>query len=159
MEIVRTTYSCATAGGSNEARETSWLGGTQAKGRAKPLTTKARALIPQGVNSNRLRYAKTSVANLPKRVKPATCQGRNGKQALGGADRSGRRGRVLKETSETWETRSGGRTRGSPSRECIIWTGARTGVGGVHSSLKRGNARGAKEPCCMHAFINEERAA
>ena len=26
-------------------------------------------------------------------------------------------------------------------------------------AMKRGNARGAKEPCCMHAFINEERAA
>ena len=30
---------------------------------------------------------------------------------------------------------------------------------GLIVAMKRGNARGAKEPCCKHASIDEERAA
>ncbi len=60
----------------------------------------------------------------------------------------------------TWETRSSRRlVRQLPMgmhnyRRCL---GRESD--GLVVARKRGNARGAKEPCCMHAFINEERAA
>ena len=160
MRIVRTTYGFAAAGGSNETRETLRFGEDQAKGKGKPRRSNARALIPQGVNSNRLRYAKTPAANLPKMGKPATCQASNGTYALGGAGRSGRRERAQKDKPETWETRRSRCPEGTNSaRECIIWRGARRESDGLVVAVKRGNARGAKEPCCTHAFINEARAA
>ena len=60
----------------------------------------------------------------------------------------------------TWETRSSRRLMRQLAmgmhnhRRCL---GRESD--GLVGARKRGNARGAKEPCCMHAFINEERAA
>ena len=67
---------------------------------------------------------------------------------------------MLKELSQNWETRSGRRCkRPLPMgmhnhRQRLGWESD-----GLVVAMKRGNARGAKEPCCMHANINEERAA
>jgi hypothetical protein len=160
MRIIRTTYRCAAAGGRDETRETQRSGPSQTRGAGNLPTSNARALIPQGVNSNRLRYTKIPAANPPKRVKPATCQGRNGIKALGGVGRSERRERVQKDMPETWETRAYGRQeRASQYRECITWRGVRRESDGFIVATKRGNARGAKEPCCTQAYINEARAA
>ena len=160
MGIDRTPYRCAAAGGRDEARETPRSGQAQASRNGKPATSNARALIPQGVNSNRLRYTKTPAANLPKRVKPATGRGRNGTRAPGRAGRSGRRERVQKDMSETWETRAHRHREGaSRGRECITCGGVRRESDGLVVAVKRGNARGAKEPCCTQASNNEARAA
>lgn len=160
MKIVRTTYRFAAAGGRDETRETQRFGAIQAKGNGKPLKSNARALIPQGVNSVELRYTKTSAANLSDTVKPATCQRRNGTKASGGADRSHRRERVQKDLSETWDTRAYGRQESvSPSQRMNNLEGIRRESEGLIVAVKRGNARGAKEPCYTHAFIYEARAA
>ncbi len=57
----------------------------------------------------------------------------------------------------TWETRPSRRLKRQPplgmhnQRGCL----ERESEGFVVAS-KRGNARGAKEPCCKHAFLNED---
>lgn len=159
MKIVRSTYSCAAAGGSDEAREALRFGVIRARRNKPPPTANGRALIPQGVNSVKLRYANISAASLSKMMKPATGQGSNGTQAPGWADRSSTRERAQKDTSETWETRPDRRSRASRPEECITWGGVRRESDGLIVAGKRGNARGAKEPCCTHANIYERRAA
>jgi len=76
------------------------------------------------------------------------------------ASRSERGEHVQKDMSETWETRWSRRQEGvNPSRECIIWKGARRESDGLIVAMKQGNACEAKEPCCMHANIDKARAA
>lgn len=160
MKIVRTTYRFAAAGGRDETRETLRFGIAQAKGKRKPLRSNARALIPQGVNSNRLRYTKTTGGQPPEDGEACHLSGKKRNASTWRTGRSAWRERAQKDMSETWETRASRRDeRASQFRECITWSGPRRESDGLIVALKRGNARGAKEPCCTHAFIHEARAA
>ena len=155
MKIVRSTYRCAAASRRDEARETLRSGETQARGKRKPPTTNARALIPQGVNSVQLRYAKkTPVVNLSEMVKPATCQGRNGTKALDGAGRSDRRERVQKDMSETWETRWSGRQKRQPIQAMHNLERCSSGVGWVHSSREAGQ-RPWSQGTLLHTSLHQ----
>ena len=158
MKIVRSTSSHASAGGSNETRETMWSGAIQAKGEALP--------DDNGVSPNPERGELVS-ASLNHYRRPTSQKGRSlpptGKQrTLAPAGPIGVRGVSARQKNHhvTWETRSGcRRKRRLPMgmhnhRQCL---GRESD--GLVVAKKRGNARGAKEPCCMHAFINEERAA
>lgn len=158
MRIVRSTSSHAPAGGSNETRETRRSGAIQAKGESLP--------DDEGVSLNPARGELVS-ASLNLHRRPTSQKGRSltlaGKQRTGAPVRPvGVRGvsAFQKNHHVTWETRSGRRlkrqwTRGIHNpRACR----GRESEGLVVAG-KRGNARGAKEPCCKHANINEERAA
>ena len=74
-----------------------------------------------------------------------------------GVEGGGARG---KNRRNNWEILQGSRlvwqpVSGMHNREgCFGWKSD-----GLIVALKGGNAPGAKEPCCKHAFINEERAA
>ena len=158
MRIVRSTSSHASAGESNEARGTMRSGAIQAKG----------VVLPEddGVSPNPERGELVS-ASLNHNRRPTSQKGRSlpptGKQRIfAPAGPIGVRGvgACQKNHHVTWETR--------PSRRLM-----RLLAMGMHNhrrclgreseglvvARKRGNARGAKEPCCMHAFVNEERAA
>jgi hypothetical protein len=152
MEIVRTTYRYAAAGGRDETRETQRSGETQAKGKEEFPDIESASPNPARGELESASLHKSSVANLPEMGKPATCRARNGKEVPGGTGRSERRERVLKDMSETWETRSCGRAgSASQNRECITCGGARRESDGLIVARKRCNARGAKEPYCMQA--------
>ena len=158
MKIVRSTSSHASAGGSNETRGTMRFGKIQAKGETLP--------DDDGVSPNPERGELVS-ASLNHYRRPTSQKGRSlpptGKQrtfALVGP--VGVRGVSARQKNHqvTWETRSGGRLKRQLSmgmhnhQQCL---GRESD--GLVVATKRGNARGAKEPCCMHANINEERAA
>jgi len=158
MKIVRSTSSHASAGGSNETRETMRSGAIQAKGEALP--------DDDGVSPNPERGELVS-ASLNHYRRPTSQKGRSlpptGKQrTLAPAGPVGVRGvgAHQKNRHVTWETPSSRRLMRPLAmgmhnhRRCL-----RGESEGLVVARKRGNARGAKEPCCMHAFINEERAA
>ena len=88
---------------------------TQAREVESFLTMKVRALIPQGVNSNQLRETKHRVANPSEGAKPVIDRGETNLRTCR-TGRSERRGRVLKELPQNWETRPDNRRvrQGSP---------------------------------------------
>ena len=158
MRIVRSTSSCASAGGSNEAREAMRSGAIQAKGVVLPdddgvSPNPARGeLVSASLNHYR-RPSPQKEPSLPPTGKQRTsapvgpvgvrgvsaCQ-KNRQVTLGDPLRSPReRQPVLGIHNREW-------CLGGESDGLVV-------------AKKRGNARGAKEPCCKHAFINEERAA
>lgn len=158
MRIVRSTSSHASAGESNGTRETLRFGAIQAKGVVLP--------DDDGVSPNPARGELVS-ASLNHNRRPTSQKGRSlpptGKQrTVAPVGPVGVRGvgAYQKNHHATWETRSSRRllrqlARGMHNyRQCL---GRESD--GLVVARKRGNARRAKEPCCMHAFINEERAA
>ena len=158
MKIVRSTSSHASAGERNEARETLRSGAIQAKGVVLP--------DDDGVSPNPARGELVS-ASLNHYRRPTSQKGRSlpltGKQRTSApVGPVGVRGVGAHQKNHhvTWETRSSRRARRQRTmgmhnhRPCLGWESD-----GLVVARKRGNARGAKEPCCMHAFINEERAA
>jgi hypothetical protein len=155
MRIVRSTSSHAPAGGSNETRETMRSGAIQAKGEILP--------DDDGVSPNPERGELVS-ASLNHCRRPTSQKGRSlpptGKQRTNApVGPIGVRGvgACQKNYHAIWETRSGRRRKRQlplgmhNHRQCL-----RRESDGLVVARKRGNARGAKEPCCMHAFINEE---
>ncbi len=158
MKIVRSTSSCASAGGSNEAREAMRSGEIQAKGVVLPdddgvSPNPARGeLVSASLNHYR-RPSPQKEPSLPPTEKQRTwapagpvgvrgvsaCQ-KNRHVTLGDPLRSPRRRQPVPGIHNQE------RCLGGESDGLVV-------------ARKRGNARGAKEPCCMHAFINEERAA
>lgn len=158
MRIVRSTSSHASAGESNETRGTMRSGEIQAKGETLP--------DDDGVSPNPARGELVS-ASLNRYRRPSSQETRSlpptGKQrTLAPVGPIGVRGVSARQKNRhvTWETRSGRRLkRPLPMgmhnhRQCLGWESD-----GLVVARKRGNSRGAKEPCCMHAIINEERAA
>jgi len=158
MKIVRSTSSHASAGGSNETRETLRSGTIQAKGVVLP--------DDDGVSPNPARGELVS-ASLNYYRRPTSQERRSllpaGKQRTQAPVRPvGVRGVSTHQKNRhvTWETRPSCRHKRPLAmgmhnhRQCL---------GGESEGLvvagKRGNARGAKEPCCKHEFIYEERAA
>ena len=159
MKIVRSTSSHASAGGSNETRETMRSGAIQAKGEALP--------DDDGVSPNPARGELVS-ASLNHYRRPTSQKGRS--LPLPGKQRTqapvgpvGVRGVSAHQKNQhvTWETRASRRLgRRQPMMGMHNHRGCwRRESDGLVVARKRGNARGAKKPCCMHAFINEERAA
>jgi hypothetical protein len=59
---------------------------------------------------------------------------------------------------DTWETRSGRLAQAGQLAMGMHNHRQRSGreSDGLIVAMKRGNTRRAKEPCCMHAYINEE---
>ena len=158
MKIVRSTSSHAPAGGSNEPRETMRSGAVQAK----------RVVLSDddGVSPNPARGELVS-ASLHHYRRPSSRKMQSlpptGKQrTTAPVGPIGVRGVSARPKNHhvTWETRSSGRLMRHPAMGIH---NHRRGLGresdGLVVARKRGNARGAKEPCCKHAFINEERAA
>ena len=158
MRIVRSTSSHASAGESNGTRETLRSGEIQAKGVVLP--------DDDGVSPNPARGELVSASlnqiggQPPRRGEACHQQGSNGRLAPVGPVGVRAVGAHQKNYHVIWETRSSGRLlRQLPMgmhnrRRCLSRESE-----GLVVARKRGNARGAKEPCCMHAFINEERAA
>jgi hypothetical protein len=147
MEIVYSPFSCALARGGNEACETLRCCPLRAmRGRVAPPDGEDAS--PNKVNSFRPRYTKSSTANLPEMVKPAT-----GVQAMNACvrqvDRGEWRERVSKEQS---------RYPGDPSRSDVVKLGVTQRTRGTHNSdnlrgrksewpvlaLMRSNVRGAE---------------
>jgi hypothetical protein len=158
MKIVRSTSSHASAGESNGTRETLRSGAIQAKGVVLP--------DDDGVSPNPARGELVS-ASLSYYRRPTFQKGRSlpptGKQrTVAPVGPVGVRGVSAHQKNHhvTWETRPSRRLKRQLAmgmhnhRGCLGWESE-----GLVVARKRGNARGAKEPCCMHAFINEERAA
>ncbi len=158
MRIVRSTSSHASAGESNGTRETLRSGAIQARGVVLP--------DDDGVSPNPARGELVS-ASLNHYRRPTSQKRRSlppaGKQrTLAPAGPFGVRGVSAhqKNYHVTWETRPSGRLKWQLAmgmhnhRRSLGWESD-----GLVVARKRGNARGAKEPCCMHASINEERAA
>ena len=158
MRIVRSTSSHAPAGGSNETRGTMRSGAIQAKGETLPdddglsLNPERGELVSASLNHYR-RPSSQETRSLPPTGKQRTSAPVGPIGVRGVSARQ-------KNHHVTWETRSGGRRkRHLPMgmhnhRQCLGWESD-----GLVVARKRGNTRGAKEPCCMHAIINEERAA
>jgi hypothetical protein len=158
MKIVRSTSSHAPAGGSNETRGTMRSGAIQAKGETLP--------DDDGLSLNPERGELVS-ASLNHYRRPTSQRGRSlspteKQRTLASVGPVGVRGVGAHQKNHhvTWETRSGRREQ-RPLAVGIHNHRQRLGreSDGLVVARKRGNARGAKEPCCMHAFINEERAA
>ena len=158
MKVVRSTSSHASAGESNGTRETLRSGVIQARGVVLP--------DDDGVSPNPARGELVS-ASLNLHRRPTSQKGRSlpptGKQRTSApVGPVGVRavGAHQKNDHVTWETRSSRRLMRQLAmgmhnrRRCLSWESD-----GLVGARKRGNARGAKEPFCMHAFINEERAA
>jgi len=158
MKMVRSTSSHASAGESNGTRETVRFGEIQAKG--------VVLLDDDGVSPNPARGELVS-ASLSNDRRPSSQETRSlpstGKQRTAApAGPVGVRGVSAHQKNHhaIWETRPGGRGKRQPplgmhnQRGCL----ERESEGFVRAR-KRGNARRAKEPCCKHAFIDEERAA
>jgi hypothetical protein len=158
MKIVRSTSSHASAGESNETRETLRSGVIQARGVVLPdddgvsPNPERGELVSASLNQYR-RPSSQETRSLPLTGKQRTSApvGPVGVRGVGAHQ---------KNHHAIWETRSSRRLTRQPAmgmhnhRRCL----GRESEGLV-VARKRGNARGAKEPCCMHAFINEERAA
>jgi hypothetical protein len=146
MRIVRSTSSHASAGGSYETRETLRSGAIQAKEAIPPdddgpsLNPARGELVSASLNKYRRstfqRRRSLISAGKQRTFAPVEPVGVKGV----GADQKNRQ--------VTWETRLGSRAvrQLCPGRESE----------GLVVAGKRGNARGAKEPCCKHADINEE---
>ena len=158
MKIVRSTSSHASAGESNETRETLRSGVIQAKGVVLPdddgvSPNPARGKLVSASLNHYRRPTSQKRRSLPLTGKQRT-QAPVGPVGVRGV------GAHQKNRHVTWETPSSRRRkRRLPMgmhnhRQCL---GRESD--GLVVAKKRGNARGAKEPCCMHAFINEERAA
>ena len=159
MKIVRSTSSHASAGESNETRGTMRFGAIQAKGVVLP--------DDDGVSPNPERGKLVSASLNPHR-RPSSQEMRSlpltGKQRMMAPARPvGVRGVSARQKNHhaIWETRPSRRLgRRQPPlemhnhRRCL---GRESD--GLVVARKRGNARGAKEPCCKHAFIYEERTA
>jgi len=155
MRIVRSTSSHAPAGGSNETRETMRSGAIPAKGEFLP--------DDEGVSLNPARGELVSASlNLYRR--PTSQKGRS--LRLTGKQRTFAPVRPVgvigvgahqKNHHVTWDTRSGSRHQWQRAmgthnhRPCL-----ERESDGLVVAWKRGNARGAKEPCCKHANINED---
>lgn len=150
MKIVRSTSSHESAWGSNEPRETTRSEEFQAKGEFLP--------DGDGVSPN-LERGELVSASLNQYRRPTLQEGRSllptGKQrncALVGPVGVRGVGAYQKNHHDNWETRLDSR------RERQLTMGMhnhRQRLGresdGLVVARKRGNARGAKEPCCMHA--------
>lgn len=158
MKIVRSTSSHASAGGSDETRETMRFGDIQARGVSLPdddglsLNPARGELVSAPLNLyRRPRFQKIRSLPLTKKQRTFAFVRPVGVRGVG-ADQ--------KNHHVTWETRSGRclkrqLPRGTHNpRQCL-----RRESDGLIVAKKRGNARGAKEPCCKHAFIYEARAA
>jgi hypothetical protein len=156
MKIVRSTSSHALAGGSNEPRETLRLGAIQVKEGAPPDDDSSSPNPARG---------ELVSASLSKYRRPTSQKRRSlistGKQrTCAPVETVGVKGVGANQQNHhvTWETRSGSfaqagqlavgmhnhRQRSERESEGLI------------VAMKRGNTRGAKEPCCMHANINED---
>lgn len=147
MRIVRSTSSHASAGGSNETRETLRSGEIQAKGVVLP--------DDDGVSPNPARGELVS-ASLNDYRRPTSHKGRSlpptGKQRISApVGPVGVRGVGAHQKNHhvTWETRPSRRLKRQSAmgmhnhRRCLGWESE-----GLVVARKRGNARGAKEPCC-----------
>ena len=158
VKIVRSTSSHASAGESNETRETLRFGAIQAKGVVPPdddgvSPNPERGELVSASLSHYRRPSSQEMRSLPLTGKQRT-QAPVGPVGVRGV------GAHQKNHHVTWETRPGSRLRRQPPRgmhnprRCL-----ERESDGLVVARKRGNARGAKEPCCKHAFIHEERTA
>jgi hypothetical protein len=156
MRIVRSTSSHASAGGSDEARETLRSGAIQAKGAFPPdddglsLNPARGELVSASLNPHR-RPASQKGSSLSSAGKQRTCAPVEpvGVRGVGAAQ---------KNHHATWETRSGSFV---PTEPLAVGTHNHRQCPGRESdglivATKRGNARRAKEPCCKHANIYED---
>ena len=158
MKIVRSTSRCASAGESNEAREAVRSGAIQARGVVLPDDHGVSPNPARGELGSASLHHYRRPSSRKRRSLPST--GKQRTQAPVGP--IGVRGVSARQKNHhvTWETRSGRRLKRHLAmgmhnyRQCLGWESD-----GLVVARKRGNARGAKEPCCMHANINEERAA
>ena len=158
MKIVRSTSSHATAGGSNETRETLRSGEIQAKGKSSPDGERVSPKpVRAELESASLRYCRRptsqrwgSLSSVRKKRMKALAESV-------GVEGGGARG---KNCQHNWEILQDSRQLGQPAPGmhnrggCPGWKSD-----GPIVVMKRGNARGAKGPYCKHASINEERAA
>jgi len=147
MRIVRSTSSHASAGESNGTRETLRSGAIQAKGVVLPdddgvSPNPARGeLVSASLNQYR-RPSSQETRSLPPTGKQRTSApvGPVGVRGVGAHQ---------KNCHVTWDTRSSRRLKRQPPmgmhnhRRCLGWESE-----GLVVARKRGNARGAKEPCC-----------
>ena len=152
MKVVRSTSKHASAGGSDETRETMRSGEIQAKGESLPdddglSLNPARGELVTASLSNYRRPTSQERESLTSTGKQRTFAPDEPVGVRGvGADQ--------KNHQVTWDTRPDSRLqrllamgihnhRQRPGRESD----------GLVVAGKRGNARGAKEPCCKHANI------
>jgi len=127
MKIVRSTSSHATAGGSNETRETLRSGEIQAKGMVS-LMTKEWALSPKGLNSNRLRYTKITDGQPPGDGEACHRQGSNGWKHLSSRSEWKERARTERTTKSTGRSSwSAAKSGGSRPWELITEGGVQEG--------------------------------
>jgi hypothetical protein len=158
MRIVRSTSSCASAGGSDEAREAVRSGEIQAKGVVLPddngvSPNPARGeLVPASLHHHRRPSPRIEPSLQPtgkqRTLAPVGPVGVRGVSACQ-KNRHVNLGDPLRQPRQrqpVLEIHNRERCRGGESDGLVV-------------AGKRGNARGAKEPCCKHADINEERAA
>jgi hypothetical protein len=154
MKIVRSTSSHASAGGSDETRETMRSGAIQAMG-AKlpddegPSLNPARGELDSAPLNPHRRPSSQKMRSLPLTEKQRTIAFVRPVGVRGvSADQ--------KKHHNSWETPSG---RSLTFRPPMGTHNHRWCLGGESDglvvALKRGNARGAKEPCCKHANIYE----
>jgi hypothetical protein len=156
MKIVRSASSHAAADRSNEARETLRFGVIQAKEGIPP--------DDDGSSPNPARGELNSASlNKHRRLIFQRCQSliSTGKQrTFAPAETVGvkRVGANQQNHHDTWETRSGSLAQAGQLAMGIHNHRQRSGreSDGLIVAMKRGNTRRAKEPCCMHAYINEE---
>ena len=156
MKIVRLTSSRASAGRSNEARETARSGASPAK-EESPLDDDGLSLNPargELVSASLSKYRRP--ASQERRSLPST-----GKQRTDApVEPVGVRGVGADQKNHhvTWETRSG--SSAQAGQLAVETHNHRQRLGresdGLVVAEKRGNARGAKEPCCKHAHIYED---
>src|SRR5215472_8389963 len=150
VKIVRSTSSHASAGESNGTRETVRSGEIQARGVVLPddngvSPNPARGeLVSASLNPYRRSTSQKGRSLLPTgKQRTSAPVGPVGVRAVGAHQ---------KNYHVTWETHSSRRLlRQLPMgthnrRRCLGWESD-----GLIGARKRGNARGAKEPCCMHA--------
>ena len=159
MRIVRSTSSHAAAGGSNEARETQRFGAIQAR-KGRPFDDDGLSLNPgrgELVTASLNKYRRPTIQKRPSLKS-------TGKQRTGApGEPVGVRG-----------VGAGQKNQQLPGRPAwAVWARARRAEMGINNhrpcpgresdglivARKRGNARGAKEPCCKQANIEEEGAA
>ena len=157
MKIVRSTSSCALAGESNETREAVRSGEIQAKGVVLPdddgvspnpergelvsasLNNYRRPTFPRWRSLLSTGKKRTVAPVEPVGVRAVGAHQKNHHVTLGDPLRPPRQRQLA---------------LGIHNREVPGWESD-----GLVVAKKRGNACGAKEPCCKHAIINEERAA
>ena len=152
MLIVHTACSHAVAGESNEARETLRSGEIRAKGVA-PLDGEGVSPNPERgeLDSASLHQCRWPTSRRWRSLLPA------GKQWI--QTPAGPTGVIgvsahRKNDQNNWETRADSPGTGQPSggKHNLSGCSGRESEGLI-VALKRGNSRGAKEPCCKHANI------